>query len=68
MVSGNSLSNSFHRIHETKGCAEDQIEALAGQAAEDLFRVGAFGHVLNVGSVYIRNILLNILKAFIVSL
>ena len=62
------LGYSRHRIHVTKGGTQDQVEALARQAAEYLLGVSAFGHILNVSNVHIRHVLLNIGQTLIVSL
>ena len=42
------LGHGGHRVHVAEGRAEDQVEALAGQAAEDLLGIGAFGYVLDI--------------------
>ena len=52
----------------SKGGSQDQVEALAGQAAEYLFGVSAFGHILDVCNVHIRHVLLDVGQAFVVSL
>ena len=60
--------HSFHGVHEAEGGAEDQVEALARQGAEDLFGVGAFGDVLDVGDMRIFDVLSDVFQAFVVSL
>ncbi len=60
--------DGFHGIHVTKGSSEDQVEALAGKAAEYSLRIGAFGNVLDVGYMHAGYIVLYIGQAVKMSL
>ena len=50
-MSGNSLGDGLHGVHVAERGADDEVEALAREAPEDLLRVRALGHVLDVGDV-----------------
>ena len=45
------LGDRLHRVHVPEGGADDEVEALARERAEDLLGVGALGDVLDVRDV-----------------
>ena len=65
---GELFGHDLHRVHVAKGRAKDQVEAFAGEATKDLLRLGAFGHVFDVGCVDIGHVLLNVYQPFVVGL
>ena len=65
---GEFFGDGRHRIHVAEGRAQDQVEALAGQAAEHLLRVSAFRNIFNVGDMHIRHVLLDVDQALVVGL
>ncbi len=65
---GEFLGHGRHGIHVAERGGQDQVEALAGQAADDLLGVGAFGHVFDVGDVRVRHVLLEVGQAVVVRL
>ena len=65
---GELFSHDFHRVHVAKGRAEDEVETLAGEAAEDLLGLGAFRDIFDVGNVDVWDILCDVLQPFEVGL
>ena len=68
MMFGNSSATVCHGVHVAERGRDDQVEALAGETADDLLGVGAFRHVLDVGDMDVRDVLLDVLQAFVVRL
>ncbi len=60
--------DGLHRVHVAERGAEDQVESLAGQAAEHLLCFGALGHVLDIGHMRIRHVLFEVKQPFVVGL
>ena len=68
VMSGNSSATVGHRVHVAERGPDDEVEALARQAAEDLLGVRALGHELDVGGVRVRDVLADVLEALVVGL
>ena len=54
------LRHDLHGVHIAKRCADNQIEILACQFAENLLRVVAFRHVLEASHVCARQVLIQV--------
>jgi hypothetical protein len=59
------LGHDLHGIHVAERGADDEVEALARETAEDLLRVGAFGDELDVGDVRVGDVLAEVLQALV---
>ena len=62
------LGDRGHGIHVAEAGADDEVEALARQAPEDLLGAGALGHELDVGDVAVGHVLAEVLEALVVGL
>ena len=62
------LGDRLHGVHVAERRADDEVEALARQAAEDLLGVGAFRDELDVGDVRVGHVLAEVLEALVVGL
>ena len=62
------LGDRRHRVHVAERRADDEVEALAREAPEDLLGVGALGDELDVGDVRVGHVLAEVLEALVVGL
>ena len=65
---GELLGDRRHGVHVAERGADDEVEALAREAPEDLLGVGALGHELDVGDVAVGHVLADVLEALVVGL
>ena len=65
---GELLGHRGHRVHVAERGADDEVEALAREAAEHLLGVGALGHQLHVGDVRVGHVLADVAQALVVGL
>ena len=62
------LGDRGHRVHVAERGADDEVEALAREAPEDLLRVCALGHELHVRDMGVRHVLAEVLETLVVGL
>ena len=67
-MSGNSFGDRLHRVHVAERRADDEVEALPGEAPEDLLGVGALRDQLDVRDVRAGEVLAQVLEALVVGL
>ena len=65
---GEFVSHCGGRVHVAKRGGEDDVEAFAGQGADDLFGVSALSHNFYVGGVSVFHVFLNVHAANVVGL
>ncbi len=60
------IGYGLHGIHIAKGCADNQVEAFACQAAKYLFGIRTFGDQLNERNMGVGDVLFHIQQTIIV--